>query len=185
MKRFITLLCSLICIQGYAQHMPLKPIEVPDFPTNKVYVDARNNITNTINTYAASSLLGKLRVSHEIGLKYPYEDYFLWSISIDINNNERNQIISNAKTLQLSENFITGESGLFLEIGGERYRIFTWCIINNSLMIDTSSIAIEHISISGLQKVYYCTEKAIEFNELEQELWRRCAKEVHDKRKHL
>lgn len=185
MKRlFFIALSLLICVGTYAQHKPLKHIEIKESAITQVRTENRNNYTNTINTYSASALLS-LRVSHEKGIKYPELDYELWSASYNVNDDKVSLLKSMAK---LSEGFgglLIGATPMTLSIGESNYIIDSWYLGTQQIMIDLNKTIIEHISVSGLQSIRFGSSCYVEFGDTEQELWRRCAKEVFDKRKHL
>ena len=185
MKRIILLLSILITSTAIAQHKPLKQIEVSDFPTNKVSVDNRNNFTNTTNTYSASSLLMRLKVSHEKGIKYPAREDDFWELSVRLDETEQSKLKTMAKIEAGFGDLLVGVDPLILYIGESKYTIRGWYLGDKYLMIDINKALTEHISISGFQSIYVGNSAFIQFGDTEQELWRRCALEVYKNRKHL
>lgn len=185
MKRFIVLLSILITSTALAQHRPLKNIEVSDFPTNRVSIENKNNFTNTTNTYSASSLLVRLKVSHEKGIKYPALEDDFWSLSVKLDEAEQRKLKTMTSMNAGFGDLLIGSDPLILYIGESRYTIRSWYLGDAFLMIDISKALTEHISISGFQSIYIGNSTFIDFCDTEQELWRRCAKEVYDNRKHL
>lgn len=185
MKRLILLLSILITSTAIAQHRPLKHIEVKDFPTNRISIENENNFSNTTNTYSASSLLVRLKVSHEKGIKYPALEDDFWSLSIMLDGAEKSKLKTMAKMNAGFGDLLVGSDPLILYIGESKYTIRGWYLGDAFLMIDISKALTEHISISGFQSIKVGNNTFIDFCDTEQELWRRCAKEVYDKRKHL
>lgn len=184
MKRFILLLSILITSTAIAQHKPLKHIEISDFPTNKVSVSNKYNYSGTINTYSASSLLRRIDVSHEKGIKYPDTDYNSWLLTIRLYNAEETKLKQMAKTKAGLGDLIVGVDPIVLYIGESKYSISNWYLGTAFLMIDVNKSKTEHISISGFQGIYIKGQCFIQFDDTEQELWRRCASEVYSERKY-
>lgn len=187
MKKIIVLLCTLISTCVYAQHVPLKHIDVADNYATRIKLDNSYNFTNTIEICSASFALASKKISHEKGIKYPDQDYNLWNISLRLDSNQATALKSNAKLQDGLGNLSIGVSKLLLVIGESKYNISTWYYAseNNHLMIDVTKNIAEHISISGFQAIFVEGHEVAPFNDIEQELWRRAAKEVYDKRKHL
>lgn len=185
MKRIIVIICVLFSINTYAQHTPLKHIEVPDFPTNKVNTEERFNFSETVNTYTAHCLFLNQQVLHEKGIKYPDIGYDLWSIAMMLDNDEISTIKSMADMSKGIGDLLVGVTPLTVSIGESKYTIKSWYLSSRQLMMDLNKDIIEHISISGLQSISVRTKSCLQYNDIQQELWRRCAKEVYDKRKNL
>lgn len=186
MKKIITLFCCAFCLSAYAQHKPLKEVQVGDYPGCKVRTSLHNNFANTTETYAAAFELGAQRVSHEIGIKHPDLGYNLWGISTSLDSKEDLTIRIKAKM-----NNGCGGSVIYIVIGEKTYAITSWYYAANNrhLLIDLSKEQIEHMSISGFQAIYLNEVSddtlLLSYSDVSQELWRRCAKEVYNKRKYL
>lgn len=181
MKRLLLLMIMLICTSAYGQHRPLKHIEVNE--SNVVYQlhkKCENNITASVNTYSASSLLVRLQVSHELGIKYYDRLVNDWLVQLRLRDNELAKIKSLATFLN---DF--GIEPLTLKIGESSYTVKKWYLGNEYLIIDINKSIAEHISISGFQSINFNGQSFVAFEELEQEMWRRCAKDVYENRKHL
>lgn len=187
MRKVITLMSILISTCIYAQHVPLKHIDVADNYATKIQLDNSYNFTNTIEICSASFALASYKISHEKGVKYPDQDYNLWNISLRLDSDESAALKSKAKMQDGLGNLSVGISKLLLVIGESKYNISTWYYSsdNNYLMIDVTKNIAEHISISGFQSIFVENHEVVPFNDIEQELWRRSAKEVYNRRKHL
>lgn len=187
-KILIALICTILCFSAHAQHVPLKHIEVPDFPTTQIRKDYSNNFAKTINTYSAIfSFTWCFR--HEVGYKEPDLDYNVWGLSLVLDQKQDLTLRIKAKAEQGLGDLLQGAAPLYLTVGGKHYVINTWYYAtgNKRLMLDFEKNIVEHVSVSGLQGIYTETvseeNKIIVFNEVQQELWRRSAEEVYSKRK--
>ena len=185
MKRFILVLSLLISSIAFAQHKPLKHIEISDFPSNKISVSVDNNLANTINSYSASSLLARIRIVHEIGIRIPDLDINQYYLSVNLDNEEAKRLILYAKLKGEPDGVRFGVSPIILNIGELKYTIKSWAISDKHLMIDIAKEITEHISISGFQDICIGNNYIVLFDDHEQELWRRCAEKVYDNRKHF
>lgn len=184
MKKIITIIFLLIGASAYAQHKPLKPIEL-----NSVYISQSGakksyNIGNTREIYASHFYLGKNRVSHHKGIQSPDLGYNLWEITTQIDTDEAIALeLYTVKKEQFSD-FYSGITQLSIVVGESTYEISNWFYTElhgeHSLMMDIDKNITKHISISGLQGISSNGVEIIAFSEIEQELWRRAAKEVYD-----
>ena len=186
MKKFITLLSILISASVFAQHTPLKHIEVGDYPSCKVKTELRKNITETTETYSASFALYSNIVSHEKGIKYPALEDNIWGIKTNLDSKQ--DVTIRIKT-KMNDGW--GQSKIYVAIGECNYLVSSWYYSADykHLYLDLNKSQIEHMSISGFQGIYLNEVKEenliVSYSDVCQELWRRCAKEVYDKRKHL
>ena len=186
MKRIITLVCLLVSISCFAQHIPLKHITVGDYPGCKINTSTRKNMTETIETFSASFALGSEYVYHEKGIKHPNLNDNIWGIKTSLDNKQ--DLTIRIKT-QMNNGW--GLSKIYVAIGDSKYIVGSWFYSEDykHLYLDLNKAQIEHMSISGFQGIYINEVKEenllIPYSDVSQELWRRCAKLVHDNRKHL
>lgn len=187
MRKFVFILALIISVNLHAQHAPLKHVDVPDNYATKINVDKSYNFTNTIDICTASFSLASKKIYHEKGIKYPDLDYNSWCISLRLDSEASTQLNDKAQMQDGLGNLSVGISKITLIIGESKYSINTWYYAgdNKHLMIDINKNITEHISISGFQGLYVNDHLIVKFNDIEQELWRRAAKEVYSLRKDL
>ena len=187
MKKFIYLLSSLFLLFGtcaYAQHKPLKPIVLNSVYISQSGAEKSYNLGNTREIYASYFYLGKNRVSHHKGIQSPDLGYNLWEITTQIDTDEAIALeLYTVKKEQFSD-FYSGITQLSIVVGESTYKIANWYYSENlgrqAIMIDIDKNIANHISISGLQGICCNGIEIIAFSEIEQELWRRTAKDVYD-----
>lgn len=187
MKKVILILSFIISLNLHAQHTPLKHVDVPDTYATQIKVDYSHNFTNTIEICTASFSLASKKIYHEKGIKHPDLDYNSWCIYLRLDSEASIQLTDKAKMQEGFGNLSIGASKMTLIIGESQYSINTWYYAgdNKQLMIDINKNITEHISISGFQGLYVNEHLIKKFDDVDQELWRRAAKEVYSLRKNL
>lgn len=187
MKKIFAIMGLLLSMTAYAQHIPLRHIEVPDNYATQIRTETTDNFSNTIETFTAYFGLGSKRFSHEKGTSYPDFEHNNWSVYVNLNTEQDEILKTHAKMQEGFTDFYTGISTIQVNIGEKQYSISTWYYSakSKSLMIDINKSIAEHMSVSGFQGIYTSHKEITRFSDVEQELWRRAAKTVYDKRKNL
>lgn len=157
MKRIIILLLALMPIVASAQdYKKLDSIEVPDYPGNEIYI---SKSTTLPAMHTAAYALATKGINATIAPEnIEYDFYFRIDDAIDYKG-------------------MTAR----LWIGGETYYKTVFYANENSVYIDLTSENIEHIAVSGLQGVDFLSgaySSKHQFNDIEQELWRRTAEAI-------
>lgn len=187
MKKLITILFLLIGACAYAQHEPLKYIDLHNTYISQSGAEKSYNIGNTREIYGSFFYLGRNRISHHKGIKSPDLEYNLWEIKTDIDNDEAIAVELYTVKEETFSNFYTGLTHLSILVGDTIYKSPRWhyseTLGRHSLMIDIDENITKHISISGLQGIYVNGVEIISYSEIEQELWRRAAEDVYNTRK--
>lgn len=187
--RHITLLliAMISCISVQAQHNPLKNVKIADFYISQSGSEKSYNIGNTREIYSSYFHLGSNRVEHHRGIKDYDIGYDLWTIHLRLTSNEAIAVETYTNSKEELGGLRLGQSPLYIIVGGVRYAIKKWYYSPNyrNLMVDISKPIAEHMAISGLQAVCADDIGIISFNDIDQELWRRAAKDVYEQRKHL
>ena len=187
-KILITIAFLIVACVSYAQHLPLKHIEVGDYPTTEIRKSFSNNFANTINPYSAKFCF-TWGIYHEVGFKDPDLNFCTWGLEMNLNTKQDLTLKIKASTTQGFGDLLQGVKPLYLSVGETTYPVRTWYYATDSkhLMLDFYKGIVEHISISGLQGIYVNIpsedSQLIKFTDVEQELWRRSAEEVYSKRK--
>lgn len=193
MKKFIYLLSFLFLLFGtcaYAQHKPLKPIELNSVYISQSGAEKSYNIGKTREIYKSYFYLGSHSISHQKGIKDYDLGYESWNVDFVLDNNEAIALnIYTAKSEQFT-NFHAGLTCLKIVVGEATYDVNTWYYseatsTHRYLMMDINKSIAEHISVSGLQGIIVNNIEIIAFSEIEQELWKRAAKDVYDTLKNL
>lgn len=194
MKRLVILSVLLtFCFAMTAQHKPLKQINLNDIYISQSGAEKSYNSGSTREIYSSFFHLGSSRVSHYKGIKSPDMGYDAWTINVALDNNDAIALNSYANMNKEFDNFYSGSSALKLEVGETHYEVNIWYYSDISisttslrtLMIDINKSIAEHISISGLQGIFIDNIEIIAFSDIDQELWRRAAKDVYNTRKNL
>lgn len=164
MKRIIILLLALMPFIAQAQnYKPLPPVDVPDFPTNNININEREGLTGQ-TLYTASHFLAKR--AFNLTLEYPP--------TIDMSLHIDTQINKDC----LAKLYIGGANYLLWHI-----YIFESELFNDyTIYIDIQKDHLKHIAVSGLQGITFLLNGDVvhteEYNDIEQELWRRTAEEL-------
>lgn len=187
MKKIFVIAGLILSMTAYAQYTPLRHIEVPDNYGTQIRTEISDNISNTIETFTAHFGIGSKRFNHEKGTSYPDFERNNWNVSIKLNSEQDEILRAHAKMEEGFTRFYTGTSTIQINVGEKQYNITTWYYAadSKSLMIDINKTIAEHISVSGFQGIYSSYKEILRFSDIEQELWRRAAKTVYDKRKNL
>lgn len=187
MKKIITIIFLLIGACAYAQHKPLKHIELNSVYISQSGAEKSYNIGNTREIYASHFYNGKNRISHHKGIDSYDLGYELWDISTQIDVDEQIALKLYTSKKEVTSGFYSGITPLSIVVGESTYKIANWYYSENlgrqAIMIDIDKNITKHISISGLQGICCNGIEIIAFSEIEQELWRRAAKDVYDTRK--
>lgn len=191
MKKLVLIsLLFLASISIYAQHKPLKYIDLNSVYISQSGFEKSYNIGSTREIYRSYFYLGSHSISHQKGIKDYDLGYDSWTIDIVMDNNEAIALnLYTAKSEQLTD-FYAGLTYLKIVVGEATYDVKTWYYTESvperrALLMDINKTIAEHISISGLQGIIVNDIEIIAFSEIEQELWRRAAKDVYDTRKNL
>ena len=189
MKKFFIIVSILICSQIInAQHIPLRHIEVPDTFKTRLRFENYNNSDHTKDIYSVSFDLPSKSITHEKGIEWPHFEHDLWHISVILDSEQSNLLTTVAKMQEeLGGLLFKGISEIYITVGESKYNVSSWYYFPDSKQLDldiTKSIT-EHISISGFQGIYCQYKDIVRFSDIEQELWRRSATEIFNKRKQL
>jgi hypothetical protein len=145
--------------QGYK---PLEKVEIGDYPTTQVRFEEREYLYGG-TYYVAYHMLGMRTLKAELGVPPLLELTYTEDYDIKV-----------------------GMTGVF-SIGGEDYYLPVSFVGEGTLnkhiiYFDLLKEHIRHISVSGIQKIKYLHNGKnihnVEFNLIEQELWRRTAEEL-------
>lgn len=190
MKKLILIsLLLLASVSIYAQHKPLKSIDLNSVYISQSGADKTYNIGNTREIYTAYFYSYRNSVAHHKGIKDYDLGYDLWSLNIRLDTDEAIALNSYALMTESSSKFYTGKDKLKISIGESTYTIDNWYYSELGgqyhLMIDINKSITNHISISGFQGIIAHNVEIIAFSDIEQELWRRAAKDVYDTRRNL
>lgn len=187
MKRYIILLFGLLSITAYAQHQPLKQIDIPDDPIYQMDYDNRNNLAETINYYSASAHIATIAIVHAKGIAYPDMNVNRWDIRIILNEKQKEDFIAITQAEEVFSGYWTSHIRLVLSIGEAQYHINSWSLTENCLFIEVHKDVIRHMGISGFQSIsaFPGDTLIVQYQDITQELWRRCAKNVYEGRKNL
>lgn len=187
MRNVITIIILLIGVCTHAQHKPLKHIDLNSVYISQSGAEKSYNTGNTREIYGSYFYLGRNRISHHKGIQSPDLGYDLWEITTRIDADEAIALELYTVQEKLSSDFYSGLTKLSIVVGESIYGIANWyyseILGNYTLMIDIDKNLTKHISISGLQGIYANGIEIIAFSDIEQELWRRAAKDVYDIRK--
>lgn len=158
-KGLISAALMLISAMSFAQnYKPLKQIEVPENLINAITVSEREYITG--GTYYTSSFhLHQRGITAELGVPAKFDFFII----------ERNlKIPEKAKALVC--------------IGDEIYYMNADFVIEDTIYIELAKDHVRHIAVSGMQYIEFKQNgellHRLDFNEIEQELWRRAAVEL-------
>lgn len=191
MKKFVLLSILLLASASmHAQHRPLKSIDLNSVYISQSGFEKSYNIGKTREIYKSYFYLGSHSISHQKGIKDYDLGYDSWNVDFVLDNNEAIALnIYTAKSEQ-STNFYAGLTHLKIVVGEATYDVNTWYYsevtsTHRYLMMDINKSIAEHISVSGLQGIIVNNIEIIAFSEIEQELWKRAAKDVYDTRKNL
>lgn len=186
MKKFIIILLLLMEANAYAQHNPLKHINLHSVYIAQSGSEKYYNIGNTRDIYASHFYQGRNRISHHKGIQSPDLGYNLWEISTVIDTDEAIAIELYTTKEETFSGFYTGQTQISILVGSTLYKSPKWHYSETpghySLMIDIDQNITKHISISGLQGIYVNGIEIISYSEIEQELWRRAALDVYNMR---
>lgn len=142
-------------------YKPLEPVDAPDNYATKIKVEEKENILGK-TYYSSSFALGSKAITATMGVPFEYS------------------LIVHFDKIKIPEN----KRARFY-VGGVQYSFTPYiselsndCILN----VDISGTHLKHFAVSGIQKIFVhdCGDEIItlEFNEVEQELWRRAAEEL-------
>jgi hypothetical protein len=187
MKKILIIILLANCIMAYAQYKPLKSIIIDDVYISQSGSTKSYNIGNTRETYTSYFNLGFKAIEHQKGIKDYDLGYDRWGISARLDNDDTIALEAYTKSEEALGGLHLGTSILKIFVGGTMYQVTTWYYSpgDRYLMMDISKSITEHISISGLQGIYANDIEIIAYPEIEQELWRRAAKDVYSTRKNL
>ena len=174
----------------YAQYKPLKRINLSDVYISQSGINKSYNIDCTKDIYSSFFYLNSHRLSHHKGIKDPDLGYDSWTIDLNLDTNKAIALNLYANMQEAFDSFYNGITKLKLCVGETLYEIDTWYYseassTHRTLMMDITKPITKHISISGLQGIYVDNIEIIAFSDIEQELWRRAAKDVYENRKDL
>lgn len=191
MKKLVLLSILLLAsVSIRAQHKPLKSIDLNSVYISQSGFEKSYNIGSTKEIYRSYFYLGSHSISHHKGIKDYDLGYDSWRLDFNLENNDAIALnLHTAKSEQFT-NFYSGLTYLKIVVGEATYDVKTWYYsestpTHRSLMMDINKSITEHISVSGLQGIIVNDIEIIAFSEVEQELWRRAAKDVYDTRKNL
>lgn len=188
MKRIILLLIALsMSIVTLAQHKPLKKIELKDTYLSQSGSNKSYNTGSTKEIYSAHFNLGHYYIEHQKGIKDYDLGYDAWVIGIHLDPLDAVALNLYATMEESFSKFYIGTAPLCISVGGTIYEITTWYYseTGSGLMMDINKPIAQHISISGFQGIYVGDLEIIAFSDIDQEQWRRSAKDVYETRKHL
>jgi hypothetical protein len=157
MKRILILLLALMpAMVGAQDFKPLESVEVPDFPTNEIRITESEYLGGG-TYYTASYMLARRGMTASLGVPALFDIYM--------------------ERLDIPE-----QTTAKVSIGGEEYFLSASLINNNSVYIDIKGLHVKHIAVSGVQSMVFLNNGDIvhtqDFNDIEQELWRRTADEL-------
>lgn len=190
MKKIILLSILLLAsVSMHAQHKPLKQINIHDIYLSGVGGTKTYNSGNTQEIYTVYFYHHRNSVAHYKGIKDPDLNYDLWSLTVDIDLDEAIALLAHALMKESSSDFWVGLGNLKIAVGESTYTIDKWyyseLMGQHRLLIDINKSIAHHIGISGLQGIIVGDIEIIALSEIEQELWRRSAKDVYETRKNL
>ena len=188
MKRIVFLLIALsMSMVVFAQHKPLKQIELKDAYLSRSGSGKSYNTGNTREIYTAYFNLGHNSIGHHKGIKDYDLGYDAWVIDIHLNPTDAVALNLYATMEESFSKFYVGTAPLCISVGGAIYEIATWYYSDTgfALMMDINKLIAQHISISGFQGILVGDVEIIAFSDIDQEQWRRAAKEVYETRKNL
>lgn len=183
MKKIITIIFLLIGACAYAQHKPLKHIELNKASLAQSGAKKVFNDGLTIEAYTAYFYSERNHIKYNEDLTSGKK----WQIMTLIDSDEifaLKNYTSMSNPLSSSPDFYDGDSKLTILVGESAYEIEDWYFgehpVYPLLHITINKEITEHISISGFQGIGSNGIEIIAFSEIEQELWRRTAKDVYD-----
>lgn len=189
MKRLITLTALIACsLTMSAQHKLLKQINIHDIYLNGVGASKTYNIGSTQETYTAYFYDHRNSIYHTKGIKAPDLGYDSWSLNVEIDLDEAIALLAHALMKESSSDFWVGLGKIKITVGESTYTIDDWyysSLKGHRLLIEINKSIAHHIGISGLQGIMVGDIEIIALSEIEQELWRRSAKDVYETRKNL
>ena len=159
MKRLLILLLALMPIMSWAQkYKPLGPVEVPDNYATNIKIREYEHLFGS-TCYEASHSLASRGMNAIMGVPFTYELF-----------------------IHLGENKIQENVIAKFYVGGEEYSFKPIISSYNILYIELQGSHLKHFAVSGIQKVFihnYGKEVlTLDYNLIEQELWRRTAEEL-------
>ena len=142
-------------------YKPLEPVDVPDNYATTIRVEEKENILGK-TYYSSSFALGSKAITATMGVPFEY------SLLVHL---DKTKIPEN----KMARRYVGGVQYSFTPYISE---FSNDCILN----VDISGSHLKHFAISGIQKIFIhdCGDEilTIEFNLVEQELWRRTAEEL-------
>lgn len=189
MKRICILFVLLFSLfaTSHAQHKALKHIELSDVYISQSGSEKSYNIGNTKEIYSSYFYLGQKRIEHQKGVKDYDLGYDLWCIQMRLDSYEAIAIELYSTMEEAIGGLYSGTSELIISVGGQKYNINSWYYTKSDryLMLDINKNISQHISVSGLQGIETSEIEIIAFTDIEQELWRRAAKDVYETRNNM
>ena len=139
-------------------YKPLDPVELPDNPSTIIRVEENDGILETY--YTASHMLASRGMHAWLGVPPSFDIYMKPPYGVEFPKT------ANARMI----------------IGGEEYWKAAELMTGGHIYIDLLGAHVKHIAVSGIQSIEFISNGDViakmEFNLIEQELWRKTAEQL-------